>query len=115
MNRIPIQFPLALLLGITGSAANQTFVRATLQPTQARKHAPAFVLLDSAGKKAKLTDYRGKVVLVDFWATWCHGCKEEIPWFSQFQKTYGGKGFAVVGVSVDEDGWKVLRPFLAET
>ncbi len=54
------------------------------------------------------------MVLLDFWATWCTGCKMEIPWFSEFQATYGGKGFAVVGVSLDEEGWKVLRPFLAE-
>jgi cytochrome c biogenesis protein CcmG/thiol:disulfide interchange protein DsbE len=61
----------------------------------------------------KLSKYRGKVVLLDFWATWCHGCKEEIPWFVAFQKTYGPKGFAVVGVSMDEDGWKAITPFLA--
>ena len=79
-----------------------------------RKAAPDFVLEDASGKTAKLEEYRGKVVLLDFWATWCTGCKKEIPWFSEFQKTYGPKGFAVVGVSMDEDGWKVLRPFLAE-
>jgi cytochrome c biogenesis protein CcmG/thiol:disulfide interchange protein DsbE len=58
-------------------------------------------------------DYRGKVVLLDFWATWCGGCKEEIPWFSEFQRTYGGKDFAVVGVSLDDGGWNVVKPFLA--
>ncbi len=54
------------------------------------------------------------MVLLDFWATWCTGCKEEIPWFSAFQKTYGEQGLAVVGVSMDEGGWNVLRPFLAK-
>ena len=53
-------------------------------------------------------------VLVDFWATWCTGCKKEIPWFVDFQSRFGAKGFAVVGVSLDEEGWKVLRPFLAD-
>ena len=78
-----------------------------------RKAAPDFVLEDASGKTAKLEEYRGKVVLLDFWATWCTGCKKEIPWFSEFQKTYGPKGFAVVGVSMDEDGWKSVKPYLA--
>jgi cytochrome c biogenesis protein CcmG/thiol:disulfide interchange protein DsbE len=66
------------------------------------------------GKTVTLKKYRGKVVLLDFWATWCHGCKEEIPWFAGFQKKYGAKGFAVVGVSMDEGGWGVVKPFLKD-
>jgi len=53
-------------------------------------------------------------VILDFWATWCTGCKQEIPWFSEFQGRYRPKGLAVVGVSMDEGGWKVVKPFLAE-
>src|SRR3979411_1046543 len=90
-------------------------VTAVLQPVKERKPAPDFALKDASGKTVTLKDYRGKVVLLDFWATWCHGCKQEIPWFSEFERTYSAKGFAVVGVSMDEGGWKVLRPFLAET
>jgi peroxiredoxin len=71
-------------------------------------------LQDMAGKTIKLDDFRGKVVLLDFWATWCTGCKMEIPWFEAFQSAYNANGFAVVGVSMDEDGWKVLRPFLEQ-
>jgi peroxiredoxin len=78
------------------------------------KPAPNFELKDAAGKTVKLKDYRGKVVLLDFWATWCTGCKQEMPWFADFQKKYGAKKFAVVGVSLDDDGWKSLRPFLKE-
>jgi cytochrome c biogenesis protein CcmG/thiol:disulfide interchange protein DsbE len=74
--------------------------------------APAFTLQDSAGKTAALADYKGKVVLLDFWATWCHGCKEEIPWFAEFQRKYEAKGFKVVGVSMDDD-WKTVKDFLA--
>lgn len=59
-----------------------------------------------------LSKYKGKVVLVDFWATWCHGCKEEIPWFMDFAKKYKHSGLAVVGVSMDEDGWKSVKPFM---
>lgn len=62
----------------------------------------------------KLADFQGKVVLLDFWATWCHGCMTEIPWFMEFQGKYKADGLAVIGVSVDDDGWKSVRPFLAE-
>lgn len=97
------------------SAADQPGTRAVLQPANARKPAPEFALQDSAGETARLEDYQGKVLLLDFWATWCTGCKKEIPWFSQFQSAYGSQGLAVVGVSMDEGGWKVVKPFLAET
>ena len=104
-----------LALAGLAAAADEPVVRAALQPSNERKPAPEFALKDASGKTVKLRNYRGKVVLLDFWATWCHGCKEEIPWFSEFQKKYGKKGFAVVGVSLDDDGWKALRPFLAGT
>jgi thiol-disulfide isomerase/thioredoxin len=50
--------------------------------------------------------------VLDFWATWCGGCKVEIPWFMEFQKKYKHSGLAVIGVSMDDDGWKVVKPFL---
>ncbi|HZQ54841.1 MAG TPA: TlpA disulfide reductase family protein [Bryobacteraceae bacterium] len=85
-----------------------------LRPANERQPAPQFALQDSFGRTIHPNEYRGRVVLLDFWATWCTGCKEEIPWFSAFQKTYGEQGLAVVGVSMDEGGWNVLRPFLAK-
>jgi thiol-disulfide isomerase/thioredoxin len=60
----------------------------------------------------RLSGVRGKVVLVDFWATWCAGCKVEIPWFIEFDKTYRAKGLAAVGVSMDDEGWKTIEPYL---
>jgi peroxiredoxin len=96
------------------NAAAQPAVRAVLQPRNQRKVAPAFALKDSSGNTVSLKAYQGKVVLLDFWATWCTGCKKEIPWFSEFQTTFGPQAFAVIGVSMDEDGWKTLKPFLAE-
>ncbi len=114
IRRINLLSAYALLLTLSGvvPAAAQPGLRVTLFPEKERKPAPGFALDDATGKTAKIQDYRGKVVLLDFWATWCTGCKMEIPWFSDFQAAYGAKGFAVVGVSMDEDGWKVLRPFL---
>ena len=96
-------------------AFDQPTVRTALLPEKERKPAPTFTLEDATGKTAQLGDYHGKVVVLDFWATWCTGCKQEIPWFSQFEKTYSKKGLAVVGVSMDDKGWAIVKPFLAET
>lgn len=104
---------LLTLAGIANSA-DAPGLSVPLQPVSSRKPAPEFALEDSSGKTFGLKSYSQKVMLLDFWATWCTGCKLEIPWFSQFQETYGKQGLAVVGVSLDEEGWKVLRPFLAE-
>lgn len=78
-----------------------------------RKPVLDFALKDSAGQTVKLSDYRGKVVLVNFWATWCAPCKIEIPWFVDFQKKYPKSDFVVLGVSMDEDGWDSVRPYMA--
>jgi len=90
-------------------------VRAALQPVKDRKLAPDFGLKDAAGHTVSLRDYRGKVVLLDFWATWCTGCKEEIPGFSELATKYHAKGLSVIGVAMDDEGWKVITPFLAGT
>ena len=76
------------------------------------KPAPEFALKDANGQTVHLSDYRGKVVLLDFWATWCGPCKVEIPWFIDFEAQFKNKGFAVVGVSMDEDGWNVIKPYV---
>ena len=85
-----------------------------LKATSERSLAPDFNLKDASGKDVKLADLKGKVVLVNFWATWCEGCQVEIPWFVEFQKEYAGRGFVVVGISMDDDGWKSVKPWLKE-
>ena len=70
--------------------------------------------MDAEGKRIVVADLKGKVVLLDFWATWCGGCKLEIPWYMEFDQKYRSRGLAVVGVSMDDDGWKSVRPFLAK-
>ena len=68
----------------------------------ASKTAPAFVRNDLSGQKISLENYRGKVVLLDFWATWCAGCQVELPQFAAWQKKYGAQGFSVLAVSMDD-------------
>jgi peroxiredoxin len=87
---------------------------ADLTPSNARKAAPDFTLNDSNGAPIKLSGYKGRVVLLDFWATWCTGCKVEIPWYVEFQNRYKRRGLSVIGVSMDDDGWKSVRPFLQQ-
>ena len=70
-----------------------------------------FVLKDSAGRDFNLASQKGKVILLDFWATWCPPCKVEIPWFVEFQQKYGPAGLQVVGVSVD-DTLEKLQPYV---
>jgi len=117
MERILVVRLSTVLITLAGMAtiAGQPAAHAILQPETLRKAAPQLALKDSTGKTVTLTDYLGKVVLLDFWATWCTGCKMEIPWFSEFQKTYGARGLATVGVSMDEGGWSVVKPFLSKT
>jgi len=102
----------ALLATGLSMGADQGTVRANRQPAGQRKAASEFALEDGSGRQISLKDYRGKVVLLDFWATWCHGCKLEIPWFADFSRKYRDKGVVVVGVSLDSDGWKVVTPFI---
>lgn len=85
-----------------------------LRPESERRDAPDFSLRDSEGKVVRLADYRGKVVLLNFWATWCGPCKIEIPWFVEFERQHKDKGFAVLGISMDEEGWDVVKPFISE-
>lgn len=85
----------------------------TAQAVKEGDPAPDFELKDADGKTVKLSDYKGKVVLLNFWATWCGPCKFEIPWFIEFERAYRDKGFAVLGVSFDDDGWEVVKPYMA--
>lgn len=78
------------------------------------KPAPDFELTDSSGANVKLSERKGKVVLLNFWATWCGPCKVEIPWFISFQRQYKDQNFEVVGVAFDDDGWDMVKPYIAD-
>ena len=97
----------ALLAGCSSSPT-----RAAGVSEGGRKAAPDFTLIEGNGRPVKLSKYKGKVVLLNFWATWCGPCKTEIPWFIEFEKTYKDRGFETLGVSMDENGWQAVRPFV---
>ncbi|HEY2039139.1 MAG TPA: TlpA disulfide reductase family protein [Edaphobacter sp.] len=77
-----------------------------LAPKMRGKKAPAFALTGLDGKKVSLADYKGRPVLVNFWATWCGPCKVEMPWFEQFRKQYASQGFEILGLTDDADAGK---------
>jgi peroxiredoxin len=76
--------------------------------------APAWQLTDVAGHAVSSEQFKGKVVVLDFWATWCAPCRGEIPGYIKLQKKYQKAGLAIVGVSVDQDGPAVVRQFMAD-
>lgn len=78
-----------------------------------RAAAPEFTLPAESGSPVRLSDYRGRVVVLNFWATWCEGCKTEIPAFVNSQRRFAGSGLQVVGVSMDEAGWRAVGRYLA--
>ncbi|HUP03168.1 MAG TPA: TlpA disulfide reductase family protein [Bryobacteraceae bacterium] len=103
---------LGFLLGSCSSAPRPA--RAALKPDKERPAAPDFTLKDANGKAVRLSDFRGQVVLLDFWATWCDPCAEEIPWFMDLQRKEKDHGLTVLGVSMDDDGWNSVKPFVAK-
>ncbi|MGE5646358.1 MAG: TlpA disulfide reductase family protein [Acidobacteriota bacterium] len=104
---------LAALL-LAGCSSSLSTHGSRLKAASQRKSAPDFSLKDENGRTVQLSDYRGKVVLLNFWATWCGPCKIEIPWFIEFERKHKDQGFAVVGISMDEDGWQAVKPFIAD-
>lgn len=78
------------------------------------KPAPDFELTSLDGHKIRLSDYRGKAVLLNFWATWCSPCKVEMPWFVELQKQYGNDGLVILGVAMDDTEAQKIAQFVGE-
>jgi thiol-disulfide isomerase/thioredoxin len=76
--------------------------------------APTIAFADADGRTLGLADFKGKVLLVNFWATWCAPCVEEMPSLAKLQKALGGDDFEVVAISIDRGGIAVTKPFLAK-
>ena len=107
--RLGLIAAVAAMVGYTACSPSQ--VHHKVKDAALRHQAPEFSLRDQDGHVVHLADYKGKVVLIDFWATWCGPCNIEIPWFRQFESKYKDRGFEVLGVSMDETGWKAVKPF----
>ena len=96
----------------TGEVAEFKKEPEAYMPPVLPRPAPALKVKTLDGKAASLADYDGKVVLVDFWATWCKPCVKAMPDLVKLHDKHKAKGFSVVGVSLDEEGAKAVRPFL---
>lgn len=117
-------FTLIVLVGafmLSPAFVGQQDVHAAPTPPASRKQAPDFQLITADGAKVRLSDLRGKVVLVNFWATGCGGCVLEIPSFIEIEKTYKDPAFTAIGISMDmsyegrksaDDAWSSVRPFM---
>jgi peroxiredoxin len=98
---------LAGLLGLVGQARGSA-------PPAVGEPAPEFRLQTAEGRWLALKDLRGSLVLLNFWATWCAPCRREIPALDRISRQFHSRNVRVVGVAVDESGWRVVRPFLAQ-
>src|SRR5580704_18900750 len=100
----------------TGSASSGGASGTAVTDAQGNKPAaPEVTFKDLDGKDVTLASLKGKVVVVNFWATWCDPCREEIPWLIEFQQKYADKGFTLLGVAMDEEGKPVVQPFVQTT
>ena len=105
MRRIILLSILAAAFGVAVSGCKKSQRAGTFQSVQMKS------LED---KDVTVGDYHGKVVLVNFWATWCDPCRIEIPWLIEMQSKYADKGFTVLGIAMDEEGKPVVAPFVAK-
>ena len=83
-------------------------------PASARITAPDFTLTDVHGMPLTLSKYKGRVVLLDFWATTCGGCKVELPWYVDFDHKYRDQGLSVIGLDMYGESADVIRPFMTK-
>jgi cytochrome c biogenesis protein CcmG, thiol:disulfide interchange protein DsbE len=123
MKRFPVLLSvtvLALALGVVTCSRKSSTETSAMSSMGAKgasatsKDAPDVTFKDSQDHEVQFASLKGKVVLVNFWATWCEPCQMEIPWLIGFQQKYGSKGFTVLGVAMDDDGAKVVAPFVQE-
>jgi thiol-disulfide isomerase/thioredoxin len=97
---------------VAASLLAPVLLRAEVVKPRYRRVAPGFTLSDAKRAPVTLSDFKGKVVLLDFWATWCAASKVEMPWYTEFESRYRTSGLAIIGVSMDDEGWAIVSPYL---
>ncbi len=107
MKKFPLVTATVTLLLFFGAALNQTALTQSNYPK-----APDFTLTDLSGKSISLADYKGKVLFLNFWATWCPPCRAEIPDFIEVYGQNKSKGFEIVGISLDTSGKDAVAAFV---
>ena len=90
------------------------FTLAAFSGSPAQSAAPDFKIKDFNGKEHTLAEYKGKVLFLNFWATWCPPCRAEVPEFVEAYKEYKSQGLEILGISVDEGGVEAVKPFAAK-
>jgi len=86
----------------------------TTKPLQPGIQVPNFVFADMNGKEVSLSDHRGKVVLLNVWATWCPPCRQEMPSMQRLYEKFKGESFEILAVSIDSEGREAVAPFMRE-
>ena len=93
---------LLLFLGCSDDTSDEITDTSGVNGDPSFQLAPSFTLLNTELEEVSLSDYQGKVIIVDFWATWCKPCKEEIPRFIELYDEYRAQGFEMIGISTDD-------------
>lgn len=99
--------------GVNASSAGKAAAKPSANA--GKPNEPDVTFPELQGGNLALPSLKGKVVFVNFWATWCSPCREEIPWLIAFQNQYANEGFTILGVAMDDDGKKVVDPFVQKT
>jgi thiol-disulfide isomerase/thioredoxin len=109
---LSIAFALAIASTGCGTGTQRQATKESAGPVNAGVTETSLQIPTLDGTTASIDQYKGKVVLVNFWATWCAPCRTEIPWLIEFNQKYGAKGFVILGVAMDDEGTKIVQPWV---
>jgi peroxiredoxin len=113
LRSLSLVFILLVSLAFTAEGReDDLFSRIRINPIKGNKRVPDFSLKDLTGKKVEIKQYKGKIIFLNFWATWCGPCKEEMPSLEVLHRQFKGDNFVLLTISVDYEGLKPVREFL---
>ena len=107
-----VLIPLVVFVFAVGGGEGDLFSKMRIDPIKGDKKAPDFSLKDLNGNNVQMRQLKGKVVLLNFWTTWCGPCKEEMPGFEVLYQQFKERNFVLLAVSVDYEGLKPVREFI---